>query len=303
MKSDAALPEMPPFVPTCPYCRYDLSTLPDGACPECGAQFQYAALRDRWLTEKVPASDEALLRGFVPICPTCKYDLCASPEGPCPECGTTFTFAGLRSRWISDRRPRHVPAGILFGIGVVLCHMFWVASINDRRPETILLLIAGLLLATMSFGWARACREAVLVKRPALLLLVLPITMLTASICYSHIFWAGPLVPLPWCIGVLIAWLFVPKRHSMVPSVLFAVCALTPGVLITWSGLNGVFSNHHWSNVDDWFFPGSRRGLPPTIRQELNVGLVYLFAGLIPLSLGLRIVVKRTLRLEIDVTR
>ncbi len=270
----------PPFVPHCPYCHYDLSTLPDGPCPECGAQFEYAILRDRWLTEQAPNSDEALLRGFVPLCPTCKYDLCASPEGPCPECGAIFTFGGLRARWIADRRVRHIPIGVLFGIGAVLCHMLWIASINDRRPEPLMLAIASALLSAVSFAWARACRDALLVRRPALLLLVLPIALLSAGVCYPHIFWAGPIVPLPWCIGVFIAWLSVSKRHPVVPGLLLAICALTPGILVSWSGANGVWSNHHWSDVDDWYLPGTRRALPPTMAQELWVGVAYLTLGL-----------------------
>jgi hypothetical protein len=39
---------MGPFVPLCPSCRYDLSGLPDGACPECGARFELLALAREW---------------------------------------------------------------------------------------------------------------------------------------------------------------------------------------------------------------------------------------------------------------
>lgn len=34
-----------PFLPRCPECRYDLSGLPDGPCPECGRPFVYERLR------------------------------------------------------------------------------------------------------------------------------------------------------------------------------------------------------------------------------------------------------------------
>lgn len=37
----------PAFVPTCLTCRYDLSTLPDGRCPECGQPFTLIDLIDR----------------------------------------------------------------------------------------------------------------------------------------------------------------------------------------------------------------------------------------------------------------
>ncbi|MBY0261176.1 MAG: hypothetical protein K2Q20_02465 [Phycisphaerales bacterium] len=32
----------------------------------------------------------------VPTCPTCRYDLSATPDGRCPECGGEFTHAALR---------------------------------------------------------------------------------------------------------------------------------------------------------------------------------------------------------------
>lgn len=36
------------FVPKCLDCRYELSGLPDGRCPECGLAFTYAALKRLW---------------------------------------------------------------------------------------------------------------------------------------------------------------------------------------------------------------------------------------------------------------
>jgi hypothetical protein len=36
------------FVPECLRCRYDLTGLPDGLCPECAAPFTHAALLERW---------------------------------------------------------------------------------------------------------------------------------------------------------------------------------------------------------------------------------------------------------------
>lgn len=36
------------YIPRCPTCRYDLTGLRDGACPECGNHYQHAALRAAW---------------------------------------------------------------------------------------------------------------------------------------------------------------------------------------------------------------------------------------------------------------
>jgi hypothetical protein len=126
-----------------------------------------------------------------------------------------------------------------------------------------------------------------------LLIFALPITLVSAVVCYPHIFWAGPIVPLPWSLGVLLAWLYTPKRHPAVPCLLLAICALTPGVLVTWGGTSGVLNHHHWSNVDDWFLPRTRRALPPTMAQELWVGVAYLTFGLAVLGFGITFLKRR----------
>lgn len=46
------------------------------------------------------------LDDFKPNCPDCKYDLAASPDGRCPECGLRFTLDGLRRRWVSRKKAR-----------------------------------------------------------------------------------------------------------------------------------------------------------------------------------------------------
>ncbi|MBY0261269.1 MAG: hypothetical protein K2Q20_02945, partial [Phycisphaerales bacterium] len=34
---------------------------------------------------------------FTPVCPACRYDLSATPDGRCPECGGAFTHARLKA--------------------------------------------------------------------------------------------------------------------------------------------------------------------------------------------------------------
>jgi hypothetical protein len=36
------------YIPRCPTCRYDLTGLADGSCPECGNRFRHAELRAAW---------------------------------------------------------------------------------------------------------------------------------------------------------------------------------------------------------------------------------------------------------------
>ncbi len=41
------------FIPRCTECRYDLSGIPEGVCPECGTPFQLAALRQSWFAPQL----------------------------------------------------------------------------------------------------------------------------------------------------------------------------------------------------------------------------------------------------------
>jgi hypothetical protein len=50
------------FLPACPECRYDLRSLPDGPCPECGRPFNYNGLLANYLRKRTrPRSDLLLL--------------------------------------------------------------------------------------------------------------------------------------------------------------------------------------------------------------------------------------------------
>ncbi len=69
----------------------------------------------------VPPSAE--LDDFKPNCPDCKYDLGASPDGRCPECGLRFTHPGLRRQWVARKQARRQNArqlGIAAAIGLLI---------------------------------------------------------------------------------------------------------------------------------------------------------------------------------------
>jgi hypothetical protein len=76
-----------PYIPLCPVCRYDVSGLPDGRCPECGNRFTHARIRALWENRrqrKPPghgAMTAALILALPPICliPGLVYQLIAVP--------------------------------------------------------------------------------------------------------------------------------------------------------------------------------------------------------------------------------
>lgn len=63
------------------------------------------------------------LDDFKPICPDCKYDLGASPDGRCPECGLRFTHSGLRRQWIARKQARRQNIrqfGVAIGVSLLI---------------------------------------------------------------------------------------------------------------------------------------------------------------------------------------
>ena len=61
------------FVPRCTSCRYDLSGIPEGVCPECGTPFQLTALRQSWFAPQMkrPVDPRWLLGSFVVLSIVC----------------------------------------------------------------------------------------------------------------------------------------------------------------------------------------------------------------------------------------
>ena len=45
--------QVPGFIPRCAACRYDLSGIPEGVCPECGTPFRISELRRAWLAPQL----------------------------------------------------------------------------------------------------------------------------------------------------------------------------------------------------------------------------------------------------------
>ena len=67
------------FIPRCTECRYDLSGIPEGVCPECGTPFQIAELRRAWFAPQLKRKIDPrwLLVGCVAL-----SVLCPPPHNP-----------------------------------------------------------------------------------------------------------------------------------------------------------------------------------------------------------------------------
>ncbi|MBY0261177.1 MAG: hypothetical protein K2Q20_02470 [Phycisphaerales bacterium] len=120
-----------------------------------------------------------------PLCLTCHYDLSATPDGRCPECGNTFTHESVARFW----RERHarpsaleLPLGILSTLGAIVGLLALLAITSELDPSQNLHKIASIVVGL----WLLALAETLQARRGR------PVTNLATCAAIAPIGFAVP---------------------------------------------------------------------------------------------------------------
>lgn len=152
----------PSFAPMCPTCRYDLSGLPDGACPECGRSFERAQLeaeyRRVWaerLARRRISPDWILAAMALPCLLALPVAFTGSPRDQQAASFWTLLLWSVtlywawRGRWVVFR-----PSGIRllwFSVPTVYTALFLMMHSRDAVAEGLAILAVG--AAGVLFSW------------------------------------------------------------------------------------------------------------------------------------------------------
>jgi hypothetical protein len=92
---------LPDFRPACPTCRYDLSGLPDGPCPECGIPFRHQALFRAEIARRSvrPPGDGLLVLAIAAAAFPCFW----VPD-PSVQLAVLVPIWGLTAGWVAQHR-------------------------------------------------------------------------------------------------------------------------------------------------------------------------------------------------------
>jgi hypothetical protein len=102
---------------------------------------------------------------FAPLCLHCRYDLSATPDGRCPECGAFFTHADLAELNRPSRRLTPLMSAVVIVYAVTLFAAMIALLV---RPLAGTALLAGAFLLALLLGWLSHRRRVVMGFGPLL---------------------------------------------------------------------------------------------------------------------------------------
>ncbi len=243
-----------------------------------------------------PDSAAALEPPFIPVCPGCKYDLRGIPDGVCPECGESFSIAGLLAE--AERRSRRVwsPHWLL-----LLCAFFVFpclpASIHPSMTDDGVL-FAWMLCIWLAFGWwAARARRLIFGERIALqLLLLYPIAL---GVCVFLL--SRPSAPSygAWIVSVggtlflAATWWSVHPRRLWIPVLWFATHLLSFGGMLVLPWLARSLGALHRTTLVDPRIGQVHRQYGLNVDEALAFGMGPLLVGVASLAAAM-ILLKRS---------
>jgi hypothetical protein len=253
-----------PYIPLCPICRYDVSGLPDGLCPECGNRFSHARIRALWEASrhrKPPghgAMTAALILALPPICliPGLGYQLVAVPAM------WALAYVWLMQHGETVRKDR--------GYWVL-----WLVLPSMRTPigfegtalqMPMTLLAAGLAIAILQYALRHSPRESMAILLGSIALATLPFGLLSTLIglqgTNSQHYWGAWDVPKAF-----------PKLPWMGPSHVRAMTnsgMLRFGLICTFLGAAAAAAGAAiaWAWVKDANRPPERKAMNPLARRQ-----------------------------------